>query len=405
MELNSTGAIRLLQYEQNNTVIYLGENYYKDSNSDKIIYNKMPSKTNYVKIRTIDPDGIHPYYVTNEEEPFITGWVDEDKLKEISDNLQSIQAKELELSLKYFGGKVPYVCYMSNSLIYKKNQHMTPKGIVWNSTGVNMPYLYEYVQSDNAEDEKIIGLNTKGNDYNHTLRNDGYNAWIGKNIHDKVMSVQTLPWDMRAAGCGEGKEGSADNQWIQINICEDVLNNSDYFYAVYEELIHLTAYLCELFKIDPLGTVPADEFSTTELPTIMDHQEAYKLGYASPRTDVFHWFKKYDKNMRKAREEIAFLIANTTSDYTQLEFIPTVDIPEVEAAEEEVHDNPAYVVVVNANRLNVRKGPSQENEVLTTVSRDTILLIREYDEAPGWGQILDTDEGGWINLQYVEKIN
>lgn len=46
MELNFTGTVRLLQYELNNTVIYSGENYYKDSNSDKIIYNKIPSIMN-----------------------------------------------------------------------------------------------------------------------------------------------------------------------------------------------------------------------------------------------------------------------------------------------------------------------------------------------------------------------
>ena len=253
----------------------------------------------------------------------------------------------------------------------------------------------------------ILGINDRGTDYNHTLRNDGYHAWIGRNNNGEVISVQTLPWNMRAAGCGEGIDGSADNGWIQINICEELLNNKEYFYSIYSELIHLTAYLCELFDIDPIQTIKLNNsFSNKTYPTLMDHQEAYKLGIATPRTDVFHWFKKYDINMRKSRIDVINLINNTVSPYRKLNSTSSkvLDIEDIEIEIPVSEENTAYKAKVSVNRLNVRKGPSTENDILYVANKDDILLIREYNESPGWGQILDNEKNGWINLQYIEKV-
>jgi len=81
------------------------------------------------------------------------------------------------------------------------------------------------------------------------------NCWIGKLADESVATVQTMPWNWRPWGCASGPKGSCNDHWIQFEICEDNLKNKEYFEAVYEEACQITAYLCKMFDIDPLGTV------------------------------------------------------------------------------------------------------------------------------------------------------
>jgi hypothetical protein len=64
-----------------------------------------------------------------------------------------------------------------------------------------------------------------------------------------------MPWDFKPWGCGSGPKGSCNNGWMQFEICEDNLTNKDYFEAAYKEACELTAYYCEMYNLDPLGTV------------------------------------------------------------------------------------------------------------------------------------------------------
>lgn len=388
--INPVTAIKILQFAKGQMVNFIGKCIFKDSTTNKSI----PIYTeNYeeVKILDINKESNHPYKISFQEGNII-GWADECDLEGQELNLQSVSSKEVYLGMKYFKDKVPFVCLLNNSTIYKKNQHIMPKGIVWNSTGENKPYLRNYIQpyDNNPEVIKELGLNDRGSDYNHTLKNDGYHAWIGLNNKKEVISVQTLPWTWRAAGCGYGEAGSADDGWIQINICEGALNDKKYFSDIYNELTHLTAYLCELFDINPYDTVILNNFSTEKYPTIMDHSEAAKYGIASPRQDVFHWFKRHNTNMRKARETVVQLIANTITPSEQLNLVQSTDInmPNV------------LNVKVNVNKLNVRSGPGIEYEVLYIVTRDTFFVVEQHD---GWGHIVGED--GWIDLKFVERLD
>ena len=128
------------------------------------------------------------------------------------------------------------------------------------STAANNPTLKRYVQpSDNAPDRdewlKKLGVNTYKNDWNHIVHRVGMNCWIGKLADGTVTTVQTMPWDFKPWGCGAGNKGSLNNGWIQFEICEDGLTDKNYFEAVYKEACEITAYLCEMFDIDPKGTV------------------------------------------------------------------------------------------------------------------------------------------------------
>ena len=134
---------------------------------------------------------------------------------------------------------------------------MLVKGILWHSTGANNPYLKRYVQpDDNApdRDEWIakLGKNIYNNDWNHQERQAGVQAWIGKLADGTVTTVQVDTWNKRTWGCGSGSKGSCNDGWIQFEIAEDSLTDPAYFKQIYREAVELTAYLCKLYKLDPV---------------------------------------------------------------------------------------------------------------------------------------------------------
>ena len=187
---------------------------------------------------------------------------------------------------------------------------MSIKGILWHSTGANNPNLKRYIQpGDNDADKakwlKLLGKNIVNNDWNHIDHKAGVNCWIGKTADGNVTAIQTMPWNYRPWGCGSGKKGSCNNGWIQFEICEDNLNNESYFNKVYAEACEITAYLCKMYHINPMGTV---KINKTDVPTVLCHCEAAELGFGSNHADVHHWFSKYGKSMDTVRHDVAVLL-------------------------------------------------------------------------------------------------
>lgn len=197
---------------------------------------------------------------------------------------------------------------------------MTPKGVLWHSTGANNPTLKRYVQPSDVKPPEdsytkeqwlaILGKNQYNNDWNHIERQAGLNCWIGKLADGTVTTVQTLPWDYRPWGCGSGSKGSCNSGWMQFEICEDNLTDKDYFEAAYKEACEITAYYCKMYNIDPKGTVIHEGVT---VPTILCHYDSYKLGLGSNHGDVDHWFKKYGKTMDTVREDVAKLLAEDSA--------------------------------------------------------------------------------------------
>ena len=212
--------------------------------------------------------------------------------------------------MKYSDKNKPLQCFMTQSTCYKGTGKMTVKGVLWHSTGANNPTLKRYVQpDDNApnRDEMIalIGKNTYGNDWNHIDRQAGLNCWIGKLADGTVTTIQTMPWDFKPWGCGSGVNGSCNNGWVQFEICEDGLTDPVYFEKVYKEACEITAYICQMFGIDPNGTVT---MNGVKVPTILCHADSHKLGLGSNHGDVNHWFPKHGKSMATARADVAALL-------------------------------------------------------------------------------------------------
>lgn len=151
----------------------------------------------------------------------------------------------------------------------------------------------------------LLGKNKYGNDMNHIYREMGVNAWIGKLADGTTTLIQTLPWHYRPWGCGKGRNGSCNDGWIQFEICEDGLGDKAYCDAVYKEACEITAYLCQMYSIDPHGYV---ERNGVKVPTILCHKDSHDLGFGSNHGDVLHWFPKFGYNMETARDDVAKLI-------------------------------------------------------------------------------------------------
>jgi peptidoglycan hydrolase-like protein with peptidoglycan-binding domain len=223
--------------------------------------------------------------------------------------------KKEKKEMKYSSTNKPLVCMQTQSTCYKGTDKMTIKGILWHSTGANNPTLKRYVQpsdvkppEDTYTKEKwleVLGKNIYNNDWNHIEKQAGLNAWIGKLANGTIASIQTMPWDFGPWGCGSSTKGSCNNGWIQFEICEDGLADKTYFDKVYKEACELTAYLCKIYNIDPKGTVV---YNGVKVPTILCHQDSYKLKLGSNHSDIYPWFKKHGKTMDNVRNDVSALL-------------------------------------------------------------------------------------------------
>ena len=212
--------------------------------------------------------------------------------------------------MKYNQNNMPLVCMQKNSTCYKQTENMKILGILWHSTGCNNPNIKRYVQPFETDSNynqmiQILGKNKNANDWNHIVRYVGLNAWIGKLANGTVATVQTMPWNFRPWGCGQGSKGSCNDGWIQFEICEDGLNNKEYCEAVYKEACELTAFLCKIYNLNPLGTV---NVKGVEVPVILCHKDSHDLGFGSNHGDIMHWFPKFGYSMETARQDVKKLI-------------------------------------------------------------------------------------------------
>lgn len=177
---------------------------------------------------------------------------------------------------------------------YKAAEHIVPAGIVVHSTGADNPYLHRYL----GPDDGIIGKNVYNNDWNRSGVEKCVHAFIGLTEAGNVAVYQTLPWDYRAWGVGTGTKGSYNASHIQFEVCESDTKDEDYFLKAWDAAQELCAYLCGQF-----GLLPS---------AIVDHSEAYQLGYASNHADISSWAKNFGKNMDDFRAGVSELLSSGT---------------------------------------------------------------------------------------------
>lgn len=179
-----------------------------------------------------------------------------------------------------------YRLYFTESDCYKKGTRITPCGVQVHSTGANNPWLRRYVGPDDGR----LGVNSNGNTHNRPGRDVCASAYIGKLADGTVAVYQTLPWNYKCWLSGSGSNGNANNLgYIGFEICEDNLDNEQYFDDAMEKAVLLTAYLCQKIGVDPWTIVK----ETPDGPAyaVMDHAALHSVGLASNHADIGTWLK------------------------------------------------------------------------------------------------------------------
>lgn len=184
-------------------------------------------------------------------------------------------------------------CILTKNECFQIGEKIKPVGVMVHSTGANNPQLRRYVQPDDGR----LGVNPNGNHFNQ-FHPDGrkvcVHAFIGKLADGTIATYQTLPWNVRGWHSGVGRKGSANDMgYIGFEICEDGLTDRAYFNKVYREAVELTAYLCEVYELDPKKD-----------GVVICHAEGHRRGIASNHGDVLHWFPKHGKSMDDFRADV-----------------------------------------------------------------------------------------------------
>ena len=352
------------------------------------------------------------WYGSNEEYRSTFGkYVNETKIeaKEDTEVDSGDVNKGGNVTMKYNANNKPLVCMQTNSTCYKGTRTMTVLGVLWHSTGANNPNLKRYVQpsdtkpsADNYSKEKwleILGKNSYGNDWNHTSVQAGLNCWIGKLADGTVTTVQTMPWNYRPWGCGSGSKGSCNNGWIQFEICEDGLTDKNYFEKVYKEACEITAYLCNMYNLDPNGT---QTLNGVKVPVILCHADSCDLGLGSNHGDVLHWFKKYGKTMNDVRKDVAALMKSAGSVPTTPNTTTTPTTPTIPTTSQtnSINVNDVVKIAPNATYYSGKEIPSWvkgKNWIVKSASGDRVVIDKSAD---GKNAICSP-----INAKYLTVVN
>lgn len=209
-----------------------------------------------------------------------------------------------------------YRLLLTQNDCYKAKRTIAPKGVMVHSTGANNPWLKRYVGPDDGR----LGVNQNNNHWNMGGVGACVHAFIGKLADGSVATYQTLPWNWRGWHGAKGPKGSVNNTHIGFEICEDGLDDADYFQKVYREAVELTAMLCEEYDLDPLSP-----------GVVICHAEGHKRGVASNHGDVLHWFPKHGKTMDDFRADVAREMEADTMTEEQIRKIVRSEIEAIEA--------------------------------------------------------------------------
>lgn len=236
--------------------------------------------------------------------------------------------------------------YLTQNDCYKAGRKIVPKGIVVHDTACDQRKVSAYLTSWNKPGvEKCV------------------HAFIGLRPDGSFGVVQTLPWEHRCWGCGSGKKGSYNASHIQFELCQDDRTDGAWFGQCYDKAVELCAWLCREYDI------PVEQ--------IVDHAEAHAAGWASNHGDTADWFPLYGKSMDTLRADVAKALEGAG-------FTP-------------------YLVRIETDSLNVRKGPGVKYGVATTVKRGEVFTIVEeaYNGPTLWGRL--KSGAGWISLGYTSR--
>ena len=283
--------------------------------------------------------------------------------------------------MKYNKKNLPLECIMTNSTCYCSTYPMQIYGIIIHMVS-GQSKLKNFVQPIETTPKRkqlldILGKNLQGTDLNHTSKTYGVNAWIGETEDSSIISIQTLPWNYRAWGCGVGKKGTCNDGWIQNTICQN-----DNFEQTYMELCKLSSYLCQKYNINPTGEVLTK--NNQKIPTILTHSKAYQLGFCQRDDNFEKWLKQNDKTIFN----IQYYIQNNINILN--------------------NDNNNNIIIkqeekkykVNVPKLNVRAGAGYDYMIVEHLYEGDVIRITDIKN--NFGRLKHMK--GWVDTQYVKEI-
>lgn len=200
---------------------------------------------------------------------------------------------------------------------YKAGRKIKVKGLMLHSIGCPQPNATVFVKRWNSED------------YTRACVHGFIDARDG-------TVYQTLPWDHRGWHGG----GSSNNTHIGVEMCEpdcieytggssfvcsDVERARVMVKRTYEVAVQLYAYLCKMFKLDPL-----------EDGVIISHKEGHKRGIASNHGDPEHLWRQLNMGytMDTFRQAVR---AAMGCDYSGVEITPGTEEKTTEKEEATVN--------------------------------------------------------------------
>ncbi len=173
---------------------------------------------------------------------------------------------------------------LTKSGCYKAGKKIAVKGLMIHSVGCPQPKASAFINNwDRADAQACV----------HAIIEPGGDVY------------QLLPWDHRGWHCGGGGNGThigvemtepatirytGGAGWTETG---DGRNTERHVLATYKYAVELFAYLCRMYKLNPL----ADE-------VVISHSEGCKRGIASNHGDVEHIWKKFGLTMAQFRKDI-----------------------------------------------------------------------------------------------------
>ena len=156
---------------------------------------------------------------------------------------------------------------------YTAGKKITVKGLMLHSVGCPQPNASAFINSWNSASYSSACV------HGFIDGNDG-------------TVYQTLPWNHRGWHCGSGSNGSGNNSYVGVEMCEpacikytsganftcsDTATAKTVVQRTYEAAVELFAMLCQKYSLDPLAD-----------GVVISHKEGCKRGIASNHGDPEH---------------------------------------------------------------------------------------------------------------------
>ena len=278
-----------------------------------------------------------------------------------------------------------YRRYLYNTDCYASGKTQNNKGVQIHSTGANNPRLRRYVQPDPAR----LLPNPNNNDWNHPGKTTCAGGAVGKmdDGNDTVACYLLLPTNYRVWLSGSGKNGNANNYLFGFEICEDGLDNKDYFNrAVKEQSVLFAAWLCQQYKV-----APADIVGPHGMMAVMSHRELHDIGCASNHGDIDAWLRKFGYNMNDYRGWVADALAEGVE----------ATVIDCDMVEEETIMYEAEVL--STGYLNLRAARSTSSASMAKMRYGEMVEVLD-DSDKIWWKVKYKDMLGFAMSQYLRRI-